>query len=135
MITITVSDATTPIRDWLRDLSTMTAVIGTRTFIDGQPSNPTLPAVDLARIGGDIDDNGVDRGIYQFNCRGETGPSAKAVAAALTQALLQLSNMTEGQVRLHGAQVTSTITVPDPDFPDTHRVNVTAQITTTTIPT
>lgn len=131
-VSTVVTDATTPIRDWLRALAP--DPIGARSYVGGLPRSVTLPAQFLERVGGPITET-IDVGLYQFDCRGATAPAAKAAAAAVCTALLQLQPRTTvagHAVVLDGAVVLSSLTLPDPDDPSVHRAVVTAEVTTRT---
>lgn len=136
-MTVTVTEPTTSLRDWLRTHADIVAALptdgaGKRTvYAGGLPATPSLPAVVLNRIGGDVDDLGVDSGLYQFDCWADTASAAGTVAGVIQSLLLNTTTTTIASgLSVDGASIESSIYFPDPDSPDTHRYIVTAQVVT-----
>lgn len=119
-----------PLRDWLRERTALTALLGTDTngteqvYAGGLPDAANLtsgPAVVLYTAGGLDGGTGLDRPFARFNIWAEEAPDAEAVAYKLRHVLSQAAGAALGpaaspsSVRLVGADTAAPLWAPDPD--------------------
>ena len=146
MSTITAPRAavTGPLRDWLRDQTTVATLCGTDPVLNepsiyagGLAANAVLPAVVITKIGLGADGTTTETHLLQFDCWAPRGQAANAetLAAAVKTVLESSTRTTLGvsTVRLLGATIEAEAALPDPDD-GTPRTVVTASVTTTVVP-
>lgn len=135
MHSVTLTEPTTLLRDWARATSTVTSLVGQRTYAGGVPKGAGYPALVVTRIGGGLD-GPLDVGTYRFDCWAVTAPGAAQLAGVVASWLASQGPqpLSGGPVRFCGANVTSAFPVPDPDDPSIYRFTLTAQVVTTTAP-
>lgn len=119
-----------PLRDWLREQTALTAVLGTDTngtaqvYAGGLPDAVDLtsgPAVVLYAAGGLDGGTGLDRPFCRFNVWAAEAPDAEAAAYKLRSVLDHARGAALGPaadpsaVRLVGADTAPPIWAPDPD--------------------
>ena len=110
-------DVDLAVRDWLRDVLTIPAFFGVN-------NGGTFPQIVVMRLGG------IDAAArYQFDVWGGTKDAAAAAAAALATELNGCRHDT-ADVRLHGADWTTTRWFPDPET-DRPRYIIEAVVTAT----
>ena len=127
MISTTVVEPTTAIRDWLR---TKGLDCGARVYAGGLPQAVTLPALVITAVGGTVAEP-VLEGTYQFDAWADTGPAAAALAGDLISLLVSTPpTVIATGVRFLGATCQAPIATPDPSDPDVYRYVVTAQVVT-----
>lgn len=130
--TLLWTEPTTDLRDWLRATTAITDLVGQRTYANGLPDDPDLPAIVISRVGGGPS-LPIDIGLYQFDCWAPTGSGAKALVDALMRLLYSTpSGTTVGTLRYGGAaEDPEVLWQPDP-VDATPRYIVTAQVVTKT---
>lgn len=119
-----------PLRDWLREQTALTALVGTDTngtaqvYAGGLPDAADLtngPAVVLYTAGGLDGGTALDRPFCRFNVWAAEAPDAEAVAYKLRHVLQQARGAALGpaadpsEVRLVGADTAAPLWAPDPD--------------------
>lgn len=121
-----------PLRDWLREQTALTALVGTDTngtaqvYAGGLPDAADLtngPAVVLYTAGGLDGGTALDRPFCRFNVWADNGGAleAEAVAYKLRHVLQQARGAALGpaadpsEVRLVGADTAAPLWAPDPD--------------------
>lgn len=134
---------TGPVRDWLRDQTSVTTLCGTDPVLNepsiyagGLASGHVLPAVTITKVGLSPDGTTTERHLLQFDCwagRGQAA-TAEALAAAVKTAIEQVTPGTAlgSSVRLWGASIEAEVALPDPDD-GAPRYVVTALLTTTVV--
>lgn len=127
MISSTIVEPSTALRDWLR---TQSLACGEAVYAAGLPQSVDLPAVVVTAVGGTVNEP-VLEGVYQFDAWATTGPAAAALAGELVSLLVSTpSTDIGGGVRYLGATCQAPIATPDPSDPDVYRYVVTAQVVT-----
>lgn len=130
-LTVSYTEATTLLRDWLRGVPAVTALVSTRTYAGGLPDAVTYPAVTIRRIGGGPD-GPIDLGLYQLDAWAATAPTSGAVAAALASTVESVGVVDLGSgVTLTGGVVQSW-NILDTDTPDAYRNTLTVLFATRT---
>lgn len=145
----TFAPVTQPLRDWLREQSGITALVGTdadshkMVYAGGRPSSIADDAtcIVLYTAGGLDGGTALDRPFVRFNCWASTMPAAEALAYALRNVLTRALPRTAlglaaapSSVRLMGATADAPIWMPDPDG-DRPRYVVTATLTVKAVST
>jgi hypothetical protein len=132
ILTLAWTDPTTALRDWLRASSSVTALVAQRSYANGLPNSPTLPAIVVTRVGGGPS-LPIDIGLYQFDCWAATGSEAAALVNALVRLLYSTPSGTALGSLTYGGAVEDPEIVWQPDPVDaTPRYVVTAQVVTKT---
>lgn len=98
----------------------LSALIGTRLYPVTLPQTPTLPAVIYQRVSGPevYSHQGFSNLVtprFQFDCRGLTYASAKAVAAQVKAALRGYKGLM-GTVSVNGARIENDLDASDPEL-------------------
>jgi len=119
-----------PLRDWLREQTTLTANLGTdangtvQVYAGGLPDAVDLtngPAIVLYTAGGLDGGTALDRPFCRFNVWGATAEAAEAAAYTLRSVLDHAAGAALGpaadpsDVRLVGADTAPPLWAPDPD--------------------
>lgn len=143
-VTATRAAVTGPLRDWLRDQTTVSTLCGTDPVLNepsiyagGLAANAVLPAVVVSKVGLATGATSTESHLVQLDCWADRGQAANAetLAAAVKTALESAVNQLLGTstVRLLGATIEAEAALPDPDD-GTPRFVVTASVTTTVVP-
>ena len=143
-VTATRAAVTGPLRDWLRDQTSVSSLCGTDPVLNepsiyagGLAANAVLPAVVVSKVGLGTGATSTESHLVQLDCWADRGQAAnaEALAAAVKTALESAVNQLLGTstVRLLGAAIEAEAALPDPDD-GTPRFVVTASVTTTVVP-
>lgn len=139
----TFAPVTAPLRDWLREQASLTALLGTdangtvQVYAGGLPDAADLadgPAVELHTAGGLDGGTALDRPFARFNVWATSAADAEQVAYTLRSVLDHARGAALGpgadpsEVRLAGADTAAPLWAPDPDS-RTPRFVVTATLT------
>lgn len=126
MTPVSVVDATTALRDWLRGATSA----GERIYAGGFPQSVTLPAASISRVGGGFDVP-VDLGGYQISAIAKSDPAAAALRDEIATILLStnLADLGAG-LSLRGSTIAGRWSALDPDDPSIRRAVLSVQICT-----
>jgi len=93
-----IPDSSSVVMSYLRTVTALTALVGTRIYGLRLPESPTLPAVVFQARGGQANPEIPDLAApsYQFTCWGGTQREARQVYRALYDGLQGLSNQAVG---------------------------------------
>jgi hypothetical protein len=134
-MTVTYAPVIGALRDYLRTVASVTALVGQRVYVGGLPKNPAVPvtpAVVVSRVGGTMVPP-VDQALVQFDCWAVSGSDAEQLAVTVAGVLDSVAGSTilVSGVRFKGASIVSVNWLPDPAS-DLPRYIVTAQVVAAT---
>ena len=118
MITEVFPDTTGAMRTWLRAQTAISALVGTRVYVFGIPTDTAYPFIVVTPIAGSDDSSTapIDNAVLQFQVWAHDVLSATAVLRALRSVLFGIQGTTalDANTRCFGAEIDLVSYSPDP---------------------
>lgn len=142
MTTLTMPDTEKAVRDWLRGLATVTALVDAGRIDFAPVSDTNAPSVQIFKVGGgdDLSLAPLDVPLIQIDVRAGAQNSRNQAVALRDQIRAEIQALRPTTVAphvLYGGRVLSDVYLPDPDFsPPTprHRFALTFECVARTVP-
>lgn len=127
MTAVTITDATTALRDWLRTRDTSASA---RIYAGGFPQGVKMPAASITRAGGPLDVP-IDLGAYQIVAIASSDPAAAGLRDEIASVLVStgFADLGDG-LTMRGATVSGRWATTDESDPAIRRAVLTVQICT-----